>query len=79
MVLNSIVHKIELQAKNRSSYTCHNQGGLKIKGCNIEGPLYCQHSGKCLHGVARDSPVECVINITHVAREWAYAGPLSDW
>ncbi len=33
----SVLHKLELWDQNRWSY---NQGGLKIKGCKIERPLY---------------------------------------
>ncbi len=35
------MHKIELRDQNMWSY---NQGGLKIKGCKIEGTLYLSFS-----------------------------------
>ena len=48
-----MVHKIALWAQNRWSY---NPGGLKIKGCKIDEPLYSSVPGSGLWSQERPPP-----------------------
>ncbi len=40
VAVNMVKVQTQFGTKFMWSYTCYSSGGLKIKDCNIEGPLY---------------------------------------